>query len=47
MTRSEYWKSCIRNGDFYFINEEYDDLTKIYGNEAKIQEILTIQPQKF
>ena len=42
----EIWKSSIENGEFYFISdEEYDEFTKIYENEVKIQEILTIQQE--
>lgn len=42
----EIWKSCIENGDFYFISDEdYDEFTKIYENEVKIQEILTIKQE--
>ena len=42
----EIWKSCIENGEFYFISdEEYDEFTKIYENEVKIQDLLAVQQE--
>jgi hypothetical protein len=42
----EIWKSCIENGEFYFISdEEYDEFTKIYENEVKKQDLLAIQQE--
>lgn len=46
MDKYEYWKSCIENGNFIFINDdEYDEFTKIHEKEVKKQDFLAIQQE--